>query len=80
MAPTGYIFVIFLRANGSQYVGSWKEGEAEGGGELIHKNHRYQLPVFKEFPYPHAILLQIQFKNLEKYNFNIVYSVSEEFV
>lgn len=26
----------------SRYTGSWVKGKAEGAGELVHANHRYQ--------------------------------------
>jgi radial spoke head protein 1 len=29
--------------NQSKYIGQWVKGKAEGAGELLHSNHRYQV-------------------------------------
>ena len=33
--------VYTYQATSSQYIGTWKDGKREGGGEWIHKNHKY---------------------------------------
>ena len=37
------ILAIFQsRENGTDFKGKWENDQANGGAELIHKNHRYQ--------------------------------------